>query len=223
VEILALVRKKRKAQPRPAASHKSASRAAVTAAVAPRQPPVYKTGLRASALAPDDATLREFMADFHAAMSVMRLLRQEIASTLLLSSAEFSVLLGVWYLEREGKMTVRAIADHLHVAAAHVTAEVGKLVDMGLLTKQADPLDRRAVGIGLTAAARDAFQRLAPMLRDINVHLFAGVYYRDLLTVHRFLRSIIEHGYDAIKATEAYRPDAGSRPKRRKPRRANRR
>jgi hypothetical protein len=61
------------------------------------------------------------------------------------------------------------------------------------------------------------------MLRDINVHLFAGVYYRDLLTVHRFLRSIIEHGYDAIKATEAYRPDAGSRPKRRKPRRANRR
>ena len=135
---MALDRKRPKTQPRSPASHKRASRAAPATAVAPRQPQGYKTGLRASALAPDDATLREFMADFHAAISVMRLLRQEIASTLRLTSAEYSVLLGVWYLKREGTMTVRAIADHLHVAAAHVTAEVGKLVDKGLLTKEAE-------------------------------------------------------------------------------------
>jgi DNA-binding MarR family transcriptional regulator len=220
---LALDRKRPKTQPRASASHKPASRAVPATAVAPRQPQGYKTGLRASALAPDDATLREFMADFHAAISVMRLLRQEIASTLRLSSAEYSMLLGVWYLEREGTMTVRAIADHLHVAAAHVTAEVGKLVDKGLLTKEADRHDRRAVGVGLTRAARDVLERLAPMLRDINVHLFAGVYYRDLLTVHRFLRSIIEHGDAAIRVTEAYRLDADPRPKNRTPVRPGRR
>ncbi|MBN8964351.1 MAG: winged helix-turn-helix transcriptional regulator, partial [Rhizobiales bacterium] len=88
--------------------------------------------LQVNALPPDDATLREFMADLYAAMSMMRLLRQEIAATLSLSSAEYSVLLAVWYLEREGEMTVRAIANHLHVAAAYVTSEVGRLVDKGL-------------------------------------------------------------------------------------------
>src|SRR5262249_14062155 len=145
-----------------------------------------RTDLQASALAPDDATLREFVADLYAAMAMMRLLRQEIASNLSLSMAEYSVLLGVWYLERKLPTTVRATAAHRHVAAAYVTAEVGKLVDKGLLSKRPDPNDGRAVGIGLTKPARELLLRLAPMLRDINRPLFQGVSYRDLLTVHRF-------------------------------------
>jgi len=154
--------------------------------------------------------LREFMADFYAAMSLMRLLRQEIASALSLGSAEYSVLLAVWYLERQGEMSVRAIADHLHVAAAHVTAEVGKLVAKGLLTKKPDPTDRRAVDVSLTKAAREVLARLAPMLRDINRPLFTGIYTRDLPTVHRFLRGIIEHGYDAIHVAQAFAPDTAA-------------
>ncbi|MEA2979222.1 MAG: MarR family transcriptional regulator, organic hydroperoxide resistance regulator [Alphaproteobacteria bacterium] len=165
--------------------------------------------MRANELPPEDATLREFMADFHAAMSVMRLLRQEIAATLSLSSAEYSVLLAVWYLERGGQMTVRAIADHMHVAAAHVTSEVGKLVERGLLTKKPDRTDRRAVGVGLTDASRDVFRRLAPMLREINARLFAGFYYSDLATVHRFLVGIIEHGRGAIAVAESHKATAG--------------
>ena len=137
-------------------------------------------------LEPDDAALREFIADLYAAMSMMRLLRQEVAAALCLTSAEYSVLLAVWYLEREGEMTVRAISDHLHVAAAYVTSEVARLVGKGLLVKRPHPIDRRAVGVALTKAARDVFRRLGPMLRDINGPLLKGVYYRDLVTVHQF-------------------------------------
>jgi DNA-binding MarR family transcriptional regulator len=176
--------------------------------------------LQVNALPPDDATLREFMADLYAAMSMMRLLRQEIAATLSLSSAEYSVLLAVWYLEREGEMTVRAIADHLHVAAAHVTSEVGRLVDKGLLTKRPDPADRRAVGVGLTKAARDLFERLGPMLRDVNSPLFTDISYRDLGIVHRFVRNIIEHGYDSIRAAQAVSAASNGATDMRKPRRA---
>jgi DNA-binding MarR family transcriptional regulator len=164
---------------------------------------------RASAIPPDDAELREFVADLYAAMSMMRLLRHEIASALSLSSAEYSVLLAVWHLERKKDMTLRAIADHLHVAAAYVTSEVARLVDKGLLTKTPDAVDRRAVGVGLTKTARDLLRRLVPMLRDINSPLFTGLYYRDLVTVHRFLRSIIEHGHDAIRIAQGFRPDRG--------------
>jgi DNA-binding MarR family transcriptional regulator len=175
-----------------------------------------RTGPPASALAPDDATLREFVADLYAAMAMMRILRQEIASNLSLSVAEYSVLLGVWYLEREGETTVRAIADHLHVAAAHVTAEVGKLVDKGLLTKRPARNDRRAVGIGLTKSARTVLQRLAPMLHDINRPLFVGVSYRDLVTVHRFLRGIIARGYDAIRVAQGFKSSGTPRGTRRR-------
>jgi DNA-binding MarR family transcriptional regulator len=171
-----------------------------------RTPRDLHVELRASAIPPDDATLREFVADLYAAMAMMRLLRHEIASALSLTTAEYSVLLAVWYLERKRDMTLRAIADHLHVAAAYVTSEVAKLVDKGLLTKKPDAVDRRAVGVGLTKNARDLLQHLAPMLRDINSPLFAGLYYRDLATVHRFLRSIIEHGYDAIRIAQGYKP-----------------
>ena len=111
----------------------------------------------------------------YAAMSLLRLLRQEIASALSLSSAEYSVLLAVWYLDASKDMTLRAIAEHLHVAAAYVTAEVTRLVDKGLLTKRPDPVDRRAVGVELTAVSRELLGCLAPMLRDINASLLVGI------------------------------------------------
>jgi DNA-binding MarR family transcriptional regulator len=152
----------------------------------------------------DDAKMRTFIADMYAAMSLLRLLRQEIASALSLSSAEYSVLLAVRYLERGNDMTLRAIADHLHVAAAYVTAEVAGLVDKGLLTKTRDPLDRRAVAVELTAASRELLSRLTPMLREINDPLLAGISLRDLDTVHRFFRGVISRGYDAINVARSF-------------------
>jgi DNA-binding MarR family transcriptional regulator len=169
--------------------------------------------VRASEIPPGDTRLREFVADFYAAMSMMRILRQEIASTLLLTSAEYSVLLAVWYLERKKEITVRAIADHLHVAAAYVTSEVSRLVAKGLLTKTRDKVDRRAVGIGLTSAARDLLARLERILGEINRPLFSSLSFRDLASVHRFLRAIIENGPDAIRATQGFESSFRSRPK----------
>jgi MarR family transcriptional regulator, organic hydroperoxide resistance regulator len=152
----------------------------------------------------DDAKLRTFMADMYAAMSLLRALRHEIASALSLRSAEYSVLLAVWYLERSGELTVRAIADHLHVAAPHVTPEVARLVDKGLLIKKPDLIDRRAVAVQLTAASRKLLSRLAPMLSEINSPLLSGVSLRELETVHLFFRSVIANGYEAINVARAF-------------------
>ena len=159
-------------------------------------------------LAPDDAVLREFVSDFYAAMSLMRTMRRAVARTVNLSSAEFSVMLAVWYLERGGVTTVRAIADHLHVAAAHTTAEIGKLVKAGLLDKRPHPTDKRALGIHLTAAGQQMFRRLGPILRNVNEGLFAHIYYADMVVVHRFLRRIIEQAPAAIRVAETYYSDS---------------
>ena len=184
-----------------------ASDAALMDASIVRGRPSRRSGSNRGAkdIAVDDAKMRTFIADMYAAMSLLRLLRQEIASVSSLSSAEYSVLLAVWYLERGSDMTLRAIADHLHVAAAYVTAEVARLVDKGLLTKKPNPLDRRALVVGLTAASRELLRRLGPMLHDINAPLFAGISLRNLDTVHRFFRGVISHGDDALSVARSFR------------------
>ena len=160
--------------------------------------------MRTDKLAPEDQALREFIADLFGALSVMRILRRQIALTLALSSAQLSVLLGVWHLQRGSTPTVKAIADHLHVAAAHVTAEIGTLVEAGLLAKKVDPRDKRAVAIALTREGRDLFRRIIPMLREINDQLFAGTSYKDMMLVRRLLGAIISHGPAALRVTDAH-------------------
>ena len=114
-------------------------------------------------------------------------------------------MLAVWYLQRGSDLTLRAVADHLHVAAAYVTVEVARLVDKGLLTKRPDPLDRRAVGVELTASAREMLAPLVPMLRDVNTSLLAGVSLHELDSVHRFFKAIIANGYDAIGTARQFK------------------
>jgi hypothetical protein len=60
------------------------------------------------------------------------------------------------------------------------------------------------------------------MLRNVNSPLFTGISYRDLQIVHRFVRNIIEHGYDSIRAAQAVGAqaigaDGGTRRKPRRP------
>jgi DNA-binding MarR family transcriptional regulator len=197
-------------KPRPKAGHGSGGTSQRRSGIRANGSSVSGTranGKRASDIHPADSRLREFVADLYAAMSMMRLLRQEIASKLSLSTAEYSVLLAVWYLERKSEMTVRAIADHLHVAAAYVTSEISRLVQKGLLTKSPDSRDRRAVEVGLTKEGRALLSRLEPMLREVNRPLFEGLSVQDFGTAHSFIRAIIENGEDAIRSAQAFKPD----------------
>lgn len=159
-----------------------------------------------SELSPDDSVLREFISDFTAASALMRKLRASLAAKLGLTAAGYSVLLGVWYCERRGDTSVRVLADHLHIAAAHVTAEIGDLIELGLVTKVPSDRDKRAVSVRLSKQGRELFNDLRPILRDVNVPLFAGVQYSDMVVVHRFLKRIVEQAPDAIRLAEKLNP-----------------
>ena len=170
----------------------------------PKASPRRDTGLQASAIAPGDARLREFVADLYAAMSMMRLLRQEIASSLSLTSAEYSVLLAVWYLEREKEMTVRR--DRGPSACGRGLCHIG-----GYAAGGKGPADEEAGSIGSQGRGREPDKGCArsavdagAMLREINRPLFTGSPVHDLTTVHRFLRAIIEHGREAIERAQSF-------------------
>jgi DNA-binding MarR family transcriptional regulator len=155
-------------------------------------------------LAPDDARLREFISDFSAASALMRQLRHRLAETIGLSAAGHSVMLGLWHCERRGSTSVRTLADHLHVAAAHVTAELGKLAHAGLVTKRPSVGDRRAVNVHLTDKGHALLDRLAPLLREVNTSLFANIHYGEMLTVQRFFHLLIDQAPEAIQIADLH-------------------
>jgi DNA-binding MarR family transcriptional regulator len=155
-------------------------------------------------LAPDDARLREFISDFSAASALMRQLRHRLAETIALSAAGHSVMLGLWHCERRGSTSVRILADHLHVAAAHVTAELGKLARAGLVIKRPSASDGRAVNVQLTHKGHVLLNRLAPLLREVNMSLFANIRYGEMLAVQRFFHVLIDQAPEAIRIADLH-------------------
>jgi DNA-binding MarR family transcriptional regulator len=53
-------------------------------------------------------------------------------------------------------------------------------------------VDRRAISVELTAASRELFAPLAPLLRNINAPLLAGISLNDLDTIHRLFRASLQ-------------------------------
>lgn len=153
-----------------------------------------------------DLAFREFVADLFAAASGMQSLRRTLARSIKLSAAEFSILLATWYLQKKGSVGINAIAKHLHIASAHVTAEVGKLVAAALLKKSRDPRDTRAVIVRLTKKGEAILVELAPLLRKINDRLFYGMTPADIAAVSRFLKHIIAETPHSIRMARAFSP-----------------
>jgi DNA-binding MarR family transcriptional regulator len=146
-----------------------------------------------------DLQFREFVADLFAATAGMQSLRRALAKSVKLSAAEFSVLLATWHLQKKGRVGVTAVARHLHVAAAHVTAEIGKLVRKGFIKKTQDADDTRAVTLVLTRKGEAVLGGLAPLLRRINDRLFSGNSASAIKVVAKFLRHVADESTNAIR------------------------
>jgi MarR family transcriptional regulator, organic hydroperoxide resistance regulator len=151
-----------------------------------------------------DLDFREFIADLFAAVGGMRSLRRALASSVGLSAAEFSVVLATWHLQKKGPVGISTIAKHLHVAAAHVTAEVGQLVAKGVLKKKPHPRDTRAVLVVLTHQGGKILTQLVPLLRGINDRLFSGNDASDVAILSRFLRQLAGESANAIRMARTF-------------------
>ena len=149
-------------------------------------------GLSALAANGDERAFRDFMSDIFAAASTMQTLRRLTAQPFGLSSTELAVMVAVAKINCNP--SIRRIADHLHVSASNVTADVGKLVKARLLTKLSDPDDARAVKVALTDKGEKLIRDIAPALRAVNDRLFAKMSSHDMAILDRLLRQIIVEG-----------------------------
>jgi len=89
------------------------------------------------------------------------------------------------------------------VAGPHVTTEIGKLVEGGLVEKRISETDSRAVDIRLTAGGRRRLRRLPTRVRAANDVLFEGMTREEMAHAHRFLARIVATSARAVAAAES--------------------
>ncbi|WP_072802695.1 MarR family winged helix-turn-helix transcriptional regulator [Rhodococcoides yunnanense] len=76
-------------------------------------------------------------------------------------------------LARAGQpVRLRVLADHLRIVARSATDIVDSLEDAGLVEREPDPADRRAVLVSLTDVGRTRLQAIDAARRDVAVELF---------------------------------------------------
>jgi DNA-binding MarR family transcriptional regulator len=154
----------------------------------PISPVVPKPGVRKRKPAPEtpaltvsrpelhvDGSDREFRGFVHGMLAFaarLEAVRSGFAGLIGLTGIQYTILISVQHLQRQGDVSVSMIAEHLHVSGAFVTTETGKLLNFGLLTKRPDPQDGRRVCLNITRKGRDLLRRLAPTQVQVNDVLF---------------------------------------------------
>lgn len=78
-------------------------------------------------------------------------------------------------ISRHGALSQRALAEKLDIRSASVSELLGKMEESGLITREADPADKRAVLVDLTEQGREEAARVAAQREEANKDLFAAL------------------------------------------------
>lgn len=127
-----------------------------------------------------------------------------------LTGSQFTVLIGAAYTQGENGVTIRQLADHVQLAATHVTTEVGRMCRLGLLKKRVNMQDRRSVLVQLTAKGEQRLVELSPFVRTVNDLLFSGIGRQQFRDLDAFLTRFVSNTELALD--EIRRREKGSGP-----------
>ena len=148
-----------------------------------------------------DGSDAEFRRSIYAMVQgVGRLLacRDAFGKELNLTPSQFVVLMGVAHAQGSGGVTIRELADHVALASTHVTTEVRRLEEAGLLVKRPSPVDKRSVRVFLQPRGEQEVARVAPFIRLINDVLFQDIDPAALKTAQRVARQLILNSESAL-------------------------
>jgi MarR family transcriptional regulator, organic hydroperoxide resistance regulator len=122
-----------------------------------------------------DERFRRLVYDLLTVATRMTVVREHLGRRMGISAPQYSLLMAIGQLQGELGVGVTAVARVLHVSSAFVATETGKLAQAGVLTKRANPKDRRAVLLSLTRAGRALIERNSAEVRAINDIFFGAL------------------------------------------------
>ncbi|HEY7607629.1 MAG TPA: MarR family transcriptional regulator [Alphaproteobacteria bacterium] len=112
---------------------------------------------------------RQLVNDLLTIAARMDAVRARFAQLVGVTPPQYSILVTVAQLDGgEAGATVRAVAEHMHVSGAFITAESGKLARKGLIVKRPNPADGRSVLVSLTPKGQKSLEAALPHIRAVN-------------------------------------------------------
>jgi DNA-binding MarR family transcriptional regulator len=115
-----------------------------------------------------------------------------------LAGIEYTVLIAIAHLSQDGDVNVKAVADHLYLSGAFITAVAGRLLRRGLIHKAPDADDRRRVSLTVSDKGRAALDRLAPLQRRVNDAEFGCLSREEFETLIGLVDRLIDSGARAV-------------------------
>lgn len=115
-----------------------------------------------------DRDFRRLVHDLFGFFARHEAIRSGHAAYIGLNGMEYTVLISIAHLSADADVSVKVVADHLHLSGAFITTIVGALVRKRLVHKGIDPRDRRRVRLTVSEKGYGLLSRLAPVQRQVN-------------------------------------------------------
>lgn len=157
-----------------------------------------------SAMRPDgtDREFRQLIYRMIIAESRLVEVRKAIATRVGVSGAQYTMMMAILHLQEPRGISIGDLAEHLEVTGPHVTGEVRKLAEQGLVRKTVNPDDGRGVLVRLSAEGKKRLSRAFPFIRRVNDILFEGVTAEEFKAVVRFNRKFMATTAAAVRFVE---------------------
>src|SRR5258708_21673683 len=117
----------------------------------------------------------------------------------------------IGHLSAEGNVSVKDIADHLHLSGAFTTVITNKLLQKGLIEKAGHPVDKRRLCLTVTARGRELLERLAPTQRQGHDGPFGCLSAKELALLVDITERLVKSSEQA-NARQRYMSESPSTP-----------
>ena len=121
-----------------------------------------------------DQQFRRLVHDLLTVSRRLEMARDYFGRRINVTGPQYNLLMTVAQLQGTTGVSVGSVAQAMHVSSAFVTAETGKLSDVGLIKKRPNPDDGRGALLSLAPGGRVKIDRLIGEIRTVN-DLFFGL------------------------------------------------
>src|SRR5215469_2331603 len=168
---------------------------------------------RALLMGGNDQLFREMVTDLITISLTMESVRAALGARIGITGPQYSILVAVLRMRHGEHVRVRDVAAYLHVSAAFVTAEAGKLAKEGLLRKLPNTSDGRSRLLSLTRQGETQLERLTPDIREVNDRFFASLDRSDFVCLSRIARELVRDSKLALELLSLTTPDRSAEPR----------
>ncbi|MEE2721824.1 MAG: MarR family winged helix-turn-helix transcriptional regulator [Pseudomonadota bacterium] len=147
-----------------------------------------------------DRTFWRMLYDLLKVGARMQDVRDRLAGIIGVTGPQYAILMAIAHVQDEdGGAGVRVIARRLHVSGPFITAQVNKLVAVGLVEKRENPKDGRGVILCLTGLGEQQLSDLTPEIQRANDAFFASLSRSDFDALIKIAERLVESSADALQ------------------------